>query len=169
MGTRAISHPAFWNEFINSTAISDADDRFFGAMRFTLDSPGDDGAELVLTGAKTATTVLRADHEGEMPEIGQLAIVEDDSGQPVAVVQLSDVTTEKFADIDDSFARAFGEWGGSLKSWRRQCRALYAPRCRSIGRPFSEETEIVCIRFHVVHDPAGTAQASRRSMTRRRA
>ncbi len=151
---RAAAHQEFWTKFLAQTDIPDAAEKYFDTLRIgDSKASGDEGAQLVLSGAKTATSSLRMVYEvnGEpLPEKGSLRVVEDGAGRPVAVIETTELIFDKFFEIDDAFARAYGEWGGSLKSWRRQCRAHFSPMCRSLGRPFSEETELVLERFRVV-------------------
>jgi uncharacterized protein YhfF len=162
---RAVPHHEFWRRFVAQADIPDAAQRFFNVLRIgDSKASADEAAELILSGAKTATTSLKLDYDVNsetLPEEGMLSIVEDGSGRPVAVIETTEVMVERFCEIDDAFARSYGEWGGSLKSWRRQCRANYAPRCRSLGQPFSEDTELVLERFRLVFRPSAASVGSR--------
>jgi uncharacterized protein YhfF len=163
---RAAAHQEFWKKFVAQSAVPDAAEKYFNTRRVgDTKAAGDEAAQLVLSGAKTAASSLRMVYEiaGEpLPEKGSLSIFEDGSGRPVAVIETTDVVIDKFFEIDDAFVRAYGEWGGSLKSWRRQCRAHYSPICRSLGRPFSEETEMVLERFRVVFKMAAASGAPKK-------
>jgi uncharacterized protein YhfF len=163
---RAVPHLDFWRRFLAETDRPDAANRASTTLRLgDGKAAADEAAMLVLTGAKTANVHLRMAFDSgaeAMPREGALTILEDGAGRPVAVLETKLVVVEKFADIDDAFARAFGEWGGSLKSWRRQCRALFGPRCRALGQPFSEETEIVCEHFQVIFNPTEVSAAAKR-------
>ena len=147
-------HVDFWKRFVAVTDVPDAAARSFHVLRIGEGrASADEAAALIVSGAKTATTSLKLDYElsgDSLPTVGMLSIVEDGAGRPVAVIETTEVVVERFSEIDDAFARSYGEWGGSLKSWRRQCRANYAARCRNLGRPFGEDTELVCERFRLV-------------------
>lgn len=85
--------------------------------------PGEADAllSLVLNGAKTATSSLRADYgaEGEqLPQYGSLSIVVDSADRPRALLRTTDVRIVPFADVDAAHARAEGEGDGSLEHWR---------------------------------------------------
>ncbi|MBV9537410.1 MAG: ASCH domain-containing protein [Acidisphaera sp.] len=158
---RVVPHQDFWRKFVAQTNIPDAGRRFFHVLRIG-DTPqsADEAAGLILGGSKTANVGLKLDYDESgdaLPEEGMLSIVEDGAGHPVAIVETTEVVVEKFCEVDDAFARCFGDWGGSLKSWRRQCRANYAARCRSLGQPFSEDTELILERFRVVFKPGASA------------
>ena len=113
--------------------------------------------QLVLSGVKRprvlcAPATRRAGQK--LPTEGALIILEDGAGNPVAVLETTEVTVEKFADIDDAFARAYGEWGGSLEKLaaamprflQHRDAAHWAAHLARIPNSSAE-------RFHVIFDP----------------
>jgi uncharacterized protein YhfF len=157
---KPIPHPDFWRRFRAKNPIADADARFYDTVHGddSMAVPGD-GVDMILSGDKTASSALLADYRASgrgLPRQFDLSILLDSEDRPVAVIETVEIVVERFAEIDDSFARAHGG-GQSLKSWRRQCRAAFAPRARQLGTPFGEETELVCHRFRVVYVPRDDA------------
>ena len=153
-----VPHPHFWKQFLDATATdpTDAQSRFYGTLHPGDSMAGfDDSVELVLSGDKTASSALLAEYTAagrRPPEPSALSIVLDQDGAPVAVIETLAVAIERFAEVDDAFARAHGD-GQTLKSWRRHCRAACAARARALGAPFGESTELFCHRFRVVFAP----------------
>jgi uncharacterized protein YhfF len=157
---KPIPHPNFWRNFLAATDISDATSRLYGTT--TADdsmAAADEAVQQILSGDKTASSALLAEYQATnrpAPQVGSLSILVGEDGSPVAVVETTAVSIERFCDVDDQFARAHGP-GQSLKSWRRQCRSAFAARARSMGTPFGEESELICHRFRVVYAAPGAA------------
>lgn len=114
---------------------------------------------LILTGEKTATCSALAEYEatGEaIPEVGQLAIVVNSSGEPQCVREITEVQVSRFCEVDDSFAYDEGEDDRTLASWRRGHKRFFSRLMPQLGLEFSEEMLLVCERFRVIN----RAQAS---------
>ncbi len=72
----------------------------------------DELTALALDGTKTATSSLAVDFvvEGAMPaRAGDLEVMLDSAGQPVAIVEITKVALSTIALVDDEFALAEGE------------------------------------------------------------
>jgi uncharacterized protein YhfF len=150
------STQAFWAEFLRSTPnASDAESRRYEAMRIgdTRES-GNHGAQLILSGAKTATSSLEWEYEQldrARPQIGSLSVVENGQGEPVCIVETTWLEILPFEQIDAAFAAAYGEWDGTLETWRTENWAYNSKRCRALGRTPTLDMPLVCERFKVVY------------------
>lgn len=118
------------------------------AARFQFgDSPelADELLELVLSGAKTATCGALRDFAGgePMPQVGRRDIVLDGAGRPACVIETTEVTVQRFCDVDEAFAVAEGE--GPYEAWRSGHVAYFA---RNGG--YDPEMLLVCERFRLV-------------------
>ncbi len=154
LGPRAADFWAAYLDKLDDPAA--ARDRLWGSFRVGDDAASaDTGAQLILAGAKTATSSLLWGYEssGEAPpEAGSLSILEDGAGAPVCVVETTRVEIVPFADVEADFAADYGEWDGTLTRWRRECWAYYAAECRDLGREPADDMPLVCEWFEVV-DP----------------
>ena len=93
-----------------------------------------EGLALILSGEKTATSSLPEEFaEGRPPRKGDFSIVLDGADMPGAVVETTDVTWVSFSDVTHSFARAYGEWDRTLKTWREENSTYYATLCKKLG------------------------------------
>jgi len=75
----------------------------------------------VLTGAKTTTTGLLADYEGEnepLPAPGLRQAVIDSVGRPVAVIETTAVRVMRLAEVNLGHAQGEGEGYASVTEWR---------------------------------------------------
>jgi uncharacterized protein YhfF len=95
----------------------------------------------VLSGAKTATAGLAED--GETSAVGERYVVEDENGEPRAIIELTEVRVVPASEIDLDFARDEGEGFESVEDW-------HEAHERFFERPIAPDTLIEAIRFRVV-------------------
>ena len=147
---------AFWQTYLTSLPqAEDAIRRFYEVFQIG-NSPeaADEGAALIRLGVKTATSSLLWVYEATnkpLPTVGSLSIVTDGRGDPVSIVETTTVEIKGFADVDTTFAYAYGEWDRTLETWRAHCWASNAPRCQATGHEPMPEMPLVCERFAVVY------------------
>ena len=107
---------------------------------------------LVLAGMKVAT-VGRADEyreEGEpLEHVGERLALVDDHGARVATVEVVDIRPVRLRDVTWAMAEAEGEGFASVRAWREGHDRYW----RDQGRPATDDTELVWLRFQLV-DPA---------------
>ena len=98
----------FWTAFLASGAAPEGA-TLLECFRIG-DSPesADAGAALVLSGVKTATSQLPA-AGATPPAPGDLSILLDGAGRPVAVVETVAVASVALDAMDEALARAYGE------------------------------------------------------------
>ena len=114
--------------------------------------------ELVIEGKKRATgaSLWSVEDEGKRPPIpGDLSIVTNWAGEPMCIIETTDVDIVAFRDVTDDFAAAEGEGDGSLEYWRECHRDYFTRECDKSGREFSEDMLVVCERFRVVDKKRG--------------
>ena len=117
------------------------------------EADADEGARLIVSGVKTATSSLLWDYDAtgtRPPSLGALSIVMNGKGEPVCIVETTWLKVQAFNQIDEPFARDYGEWDGTLATWRKECLAYYGHRCEALGRTPSPDMPLVCERFRVV-------------------
>lgn len=118
-------------------------------------------ADLDATDAPGDTlTLTSTDLDLALPEPGLLAIILDGSGQPRALIRITDVQVTRFADVSAEHARLEGEGDGSLEHWRAVHREAFAASAPH-GEPVDDDTLVVLERFEVLV-PASARRAARR-------
>ena len=108
---------------------------------------------LVRDGTKTATCGLlwEYEHEGEpLPEVGELGIVLDGDGEPLCLIETTEVHVLPFDQVDAEHAHAEGEGDRTLAYWRDAHWRFFSRLCQKIDRVPSETMPLVCERFRVV-------------------
>jgi len=110
--------------------------------------------DLVRRGVKRASAGLLAAWQADgdpLPQVGDIEIIIDWSGEPMAVVEVTEVRVLPFDQVDDAFAGDEGEGDGSLAAWR-EAHWLYLSReCARVGRQPAATMPVVCRRFRLLH------------------
>ncbi|TCB93504.1 ASCH domain-containing protein [Micromonospora zingiberis] len=104
---------------------------------------------LVLNGVKTATAGLLdeyAEQGEELEHVGERLALVDDQDALLGIVEVTGVQVCRFAEVPWEFARSEGEGDRSIEEWR----AGHAAYWTRVGTPVTDDTEVVCIRFHLV-------------------
>jgi uncharacterized protein YhfF len=117
---------------------------------------GDDLADLVLCGRKTATCWAAA--HGQQTEVGKRMVMLDGQGRPRAIVETVELELKSFLAVDESFAHDEGEGDRSLTRWREAHQDFFS---RSVG--FDPDMLLWCERFRVVRKIAPSETSDERS------
>ena len=147
---------AFWQAYLDSLSNpDDAAQRFYDVYRIgDSGESADTGAALIIQGIKTTTSSLLWEYETANtlpPRVGSLSIVEDGKGNPICVVETTQIEIKPFSEVDTRFAYDYGEWDRTLPGWRKHCWDSYSDHCRSLGKEPTETMPLVCERFKVVY------------------
>lgn len=114
----------------------------------------DELLDLVLSGSKTATATSLTELEADgvrLPEVGDLSIVLDGSGEPRALIRTTAVDVTTFAGVTEAQAYAEGEDDRSLASWRREHERYFRRVLEPLGTDFSEQLPIIIETFEVLY------------------
>jgi uncharacterized protein YhfF len=147
---------AFWDNFLRSRIDPSAAAKLlYESFRIgdTKES-ADEGAQLILTGAKTATSSLLWEYEQlgkPLPRVGSLSILENGQGEPVCIVETVWLEVLPFEKIDANFAADYGEWGSTLPAWQENNWRYNSKLCEQLGRVPTLQMLLVCERFRVVY------------------
>ncbi len=110
-------------------------------------------AELILKGEKRATCSMDYwySHEGEpIPAAGDLHVVTRWDGQPVCIIEVTEVSKCRYADVDEDFAAAEGEGDKSLGWWRQAHWEYFSRECAELGLIPREDILLILEQFKVV-------------------
>jgi uncharacterized protein YhfF len=113
----------------------------------------DELGELVCRGIKQATcsSLWEMQHDGEaVPQPGDLSIILDGRGDPICIIETTEVEVKPFDAVDADFAFDEGEGDRSLTTWRAVHRRFFSRTLKAIGRAPEETMPVVCERFRVV-------------------
>lgn len=112
----------------------------------------------ILDGSKTSTTGLLAQYELDrepLSVVGARQVVVDSAGEPVAVIEVTEVRLARLADVDLAHARDEGEGYTSVAQWRAGHEDFWhsADMREAMGDPsfrVDDDTMLVLERFAVV-------------------
>jgi uncharacterized protein YhfF len=113
----------------------------------------DELAELVVAGRKRATTSLPIEFTslGEaLPQAGDLGIVVRGDGKPVALIELTDVSSVPFKSVDARYAAIEGEGEATLEEWRLDHTWYFGEVTERLGGHFDVTTPVLCQIFRVL-------------------
>lgn len=146
----------FWQDFLSTLpAGSPTREEGYEAWSFG-DGPemADRLGGLVLAGWKTATCSALWELEaegGQMARPGEKSVILDGGGEPLCVIETTEVAVRRFDEVDEVFAREEGEGDRSLAYWRGAHRRFFAGTLPEIGHRFSDDMPLVCERFRVIY------------------
>ncbi|CAG0966544.1 hypothetical protein ANAEL_00940 [Anaerolineales bacterium] len=107
---------------------------------------------LIAGGIKTGTCSSLWEWQAEgnpIPEVGLVTIVLDGKGQPICIIETTEVTVHN--EVDADFARAEGEGDLSLAYWQKAHKTFFSRTLPKIGKEFSEHMPLVCERFKLIY------------------
>lgn len=113
----------------------------------------DELARLVLAGSKRATTSLAIEFTAlnePLPRVGDVSIIVQGDGVPVAVIERTHVTTVPFDEVDADYAAVEGEGDRSLAYWREAHADYFRGVCTRLGGTFDDRTPVLCQVFRVI-------------------
>jgi uncharacterized protein YhfF len=147
---------AYWQKFLETQPDPAATaQRFYESFYFGgSEAIANELAELVVKGVKTATSALVWEVEAEgkpFVKPGDLSIVTTWDGQPVCVIETTEVRILPFNAVDAQFAYDYGEEERTLEWWRGALWASYQKICADLGKESSPDMLLVCERFKVVY------------------
>ena len=114
----------------------------------------DELGALIVAGTKTATcsALWEWEAEGESPpKTGAVTIVLDGGGEPMGIVETTEVTIRKYNEVDADFAHDEGEGDLSLRYWQEAHKNFFSRTLLEIGKEFSEEMPLACERFRLIY------------------
>lgn len=110
-------------------------------------------AGLVISGKKTATASLVVINEIK-PEIAPIndgySVVTDFEGNPLCVIQTSEIRHLPFDEVDAEFAFDEGEGDQTLEDWRDGHWQYFTQEAAELGIEFNEKSLICCERFRLL-------------------
>ena len=146
----------YWQEFLSTLS----EDSPYRSRAYTAEGWGinpemaDELGALIVNGTKTATcsALWEWEAEGESPpETGAVTIVLDGRGEPIGIVETTEVSIRKYNQVDADFALEEGEGDLSLRYWREVHRRVFSQILPKIEKEFSEEMPLVCERFRLIY------------------
>ena len=108
---------------------------------------------LIASGTKTATCSALWEYEAEgepLPETGLKTIVLDGNGNPMCIVETTDVEVRPYGEVDARFAYEEGEGDRSLEYWREAHWRFFSRNLQDIGKEPATDMPLVCERFRVI-------------------
>ena len=148
---------AYWQSYLNTLSVdSPIRDEPYVAEGWG-DSPrlADELGTLIVNGVKTATCSALWEYEAEgesLPQLGLKTIVLDGRGDPLCIVETTEVEVRPYDQVDARFAYEEGEGDRSLEYWRDAHWRFFSRTLPEIGREPTTDMPLVCERFRVIYE-----------------
>jgi uncharacterized protein YhfF len=92
------------------------------------------------------------EHIGEpLPKVGQIELIVDGNGDPLCIIELTEVEIKPFNAVDEQFAFEYGEGDRTLAFWLDDNWDFLSRWCREIGREPSQTMPLAFQRFRVLY------------------
>ena len=147
---------SYWRSYLESLpADSPVRDEQYVAEGWG-DSPemADELGALIADGTKTATCSALWEYEAEdepLPQVGLKSVVLDGKGDPLCIVETTEVEVRPYEEVDAGFAYEEGEGDRSLEYWRETHRRFFSRTLPNTGKEPTTDMPLVCERFRVVY------------------
>jgi uncharacterized protein YhfF len=110
-------------------------------------------AELVIAGVKTATASLLEVNKLQ-PEKAPIddgySVVTNFEGDPMCVIQTTEIRHLPFDAVDETFAFDEGEGDRTLADWRQGHRVYFTREAAELGFQFDQNSVVCCERFRLL-------------------
>ncbi len=148
---------AYWRGYLDTLpADSPVHEEQYEAEGFGDSSQmADELGALIVSGTKTATCSALWEWEAEgssLPEVGQKSIVLDGNGDPLCIIETTEVAVRPYNEVDARFAYEEGEGDRSLEYWREAHWRFFSRTLPNIGKEPTPDMPLVCERFRVIYD-----------------
>ena len=144
----------FWAEFLDANPDIDTATPYQVWYFSNTSESARELASLVLAGKKIATASLKAVNEVEpekAPVDGGYSLVTNFEGEPVCVVQTTEVRHIPFDDVDAEFAFDEGEGDQTLENWRKTHWEYSSREALQFRVEFGGSSMICCERFRLLY------------------
>lgn len=151
--TRSKAVQKFWEEFCGANPQTDSAAPYQVWHFGNSSEMAEELADLVIAGKKFATASL-ADVNTIKPDEAPIAdgysVVTDFQGNPLCVIQTTEILHIPFNAVEAQFASDEGEGDQSLEYWRRVHSEYFLRESKSLKIEFNEDSLICCERFKLL-------------------
>jgi len=146
----------FWQDYLST--LSEEDQK--NALAYIVDDFADTPeaaskvGKLVRDGVKTTSSSLLwgLEHDGmPLPKVGDIFLVVDGNGDPLCVIEMTEVEIRPFNTVDEQFAFEYGEGERTLAFWLSDNWDFHSRWCLEIWREPSETMPIVFQSFRLLY------------------
>lgn len=143
----------FWERFCDSSRGVDPLTPFQHWFFGNTGEMADELATLVMSGRKTATASLKTANDlkpENAPIMDGHSVVTDFDGNPICVIQTTEIRHLPFDEVDPQFAFDEGEGDRTLEYWREGHLRYFTREAAELGVEFNEKSIVCCERFRLL-------------------
>ena len=153
---KSLNTESFWKSYLSTLSEEDQKNVPACVVDSFADTPeaATKVGKLVRDGIKTTTSSLvwGLEHIDEpLPKVGEIDLILDGNGEPLCIIELTEVEIKPFNAVDEQFAFEYGEGERTLAYWLSDNWDYLSRWCAEIGRVPSETMPIVYQRFRLLY------------------
>lgn len=146
----------FWQDYLSTLSAVDQKKMPTYVVDQFADTPeaATKVGKLVRDRIKTTTSSLvwGLEHIGEpLPKVGDISLIVDGNGEPLCIIELTEVEIKPFNAVDEQFAFEYGEGDRTLAFWLSANWDFHSRWCIEIGSEPNETMPIVFQRFRLLY------------------
>ena len=147
---------AFWLSYLTTLPTDSPvrDERYVAEGWGDSPQMADELGAVISDGTKTATcsALWAYEAEGEpLPEVGSKTIVLNGNGDPLCIIETTEVEVKSYNEVDARFAYEEGEGDRSLDYLREAHWRFFSRTLPNIVKEPKTDMSLVCERFHIVY------------------
>jgi len=143
----------FWKEFCQTNSEISSDESYQAWFFGNSSEMARELAELVISGKKTATASLfefNKLHPELAPVDDGYSVVTDFEGNPLCIIQTTEIRRLPFDEVDAQFAFDEGEGDQSYEYWRDVHWRYFTKEAAENDLEFNEKSLVCCERFKLL-------------------
>ncbi len=151
MKSEIVEH--FWKEFCGKNPHVKIDEPFQVWFFGNTSEMARALAELVISGKKRATASLvefNETHAEVAPVDNGYSVVTDFEGNPLCIIQTTEIRHVPFTEVDSKFAFDEGEGDQTLEDWREGHWRYFTKEAAEFGLEFNATSLVCCERFQLL-------------------
>lgn len=144
---------SYWKAFLNTDPHISSETPYQTWYFGNRSEQARDLAALVISGKKTATASLLETNKLEpdkAPVDGGYSVVTTFEGEPICIIQTTEIRHLPFREVDPEFAFDEGEDDQTLESWREGHWSYFTREAAELGFKFDEDSIVCCERFRLL-------------------
>ena len=141
----------FWKDYLVQSEDQNSE---LQISMFGDESSCDELVSLIASGKKTAGSSLLKDFEScneEIPKVGRVSLVVDSKGQPVCIIEVTEVIQFSFKDVPLRVAQSEGEGDLSIEYWKKAHTDFFSPSKDALAIDQLDDEIIVTEFFKVIY------------------
>jgi uncharacterized protein YhfF len=144
-----------WNDYLLTLPENERHQTYFEAASWGNSAElADQISSLIVSGVKTTTSSLLWSQQQEnwtVEKPGDKSIVLDSQGNPVCIIETTEVFVQAFNKVSADFVYHYGEGDRTMNFWNKNMWDYYAEECKGLGLMAEKQMPMIYHVFKVIY------------------